>query len=150
MCLYAPTTQLWCLISTTREVCARAPYTSWRTRSLCAPRESSSRWEQSIFLGISMWEQTSCRGRGLGPGNGGFTPRWWSRFWEFLARHRWIRLRLFRHCTVPSGTLLLIQLRWGWMLWYRCCRGFVCTPFPQTFYSREFYRESAGMGSGCC
>ncbi len=34
---------LWFLISTTREVCARAPYTSWRTRSLCGPRTSSSR-----------------------------------------------------------------------------------------------------------
>ncbi len=35
--------QLWFLISTTREVCARAPYTSWRTRTLCGPRTSSSR-----------------------------------------------------------------------------------------------------------
>ncbi len=39
----APTTQLWFLISTTREVCVRAPYASWRTRSLCGPRTSSSR-----------------------------------------------------------------------------------------------------------
>ncbi len=29
-----------------------------------------------IFLGISIWEQTSCRCRGRGPGNGSLTPRW--------------------------------------------------------------------------
>ncbi len=60
-----------------------------------------------------MQEQTSCRGGCRGPGNGGFTPRWWSRFGEFLVRHRWICLWLIRHRTVPSGTLWLIQLRWG-------------------------------------
>ncbi len=48
------TDQRWFLISTTREVCVRAPYTSWRTRSLGGPRKSSSCWEQSIFLGISI------------------------------------------------------------------------------------------------
>ncbi len=36
------TDQRWFLISTTREVCVRAPYTSWRTRSLGGPRKSSS------------------------------------------------------------------------------------------------------------
>ncbi len=88
MCWCAPTTQRWSFKSTTKEVCVRAPYTSWRTRSLCGPRTSSSRWEQFIFLGLSIREQTSCRGRVRGTGNGCFTPRWWSRYGEFLARLR--------------------------------------------------------------
>ncbi len=41
-------------------------------------------------------------------GNGGFTQRWWSRYGEFLARLRWIYLRLRWHRTVPSGSLWLI------------------------------------------
>ncbi len=90
MCWCTPTTQRWSLTSTTREVCLCAPFTGLRTRSLCGPRTSSSRWEQFIFLGISIWEQTSCWGRGRGPGNGCFTPRWWSRYGEFLAKLRWI------------------------------------------------------------
>ncbi len=62
---------------------------------------------------------------------------------------RWIRLRLVRNRTVPSGYLWLIQLRWGWMLWYRFGRGFVCTPFPDLFAHRRS-RECAGMGSIYC
>ncbi len=108
----APTTQRWSLISTTREVCVRAPCTSWHTRSLCGPRANSSRWGLFIFLGISIWEQTSCRGRGRGPGNGCFTPRWWSRYGEFLARLKWTSLRLKTHCNVPSGSLWFLQLLW--------------------------------------
>ncbi len=104
-------------------VCVRAPCTSWCTRS--------SRWEQFIFLGIWIWEQISCRGRGWGTGNGCFTPRW-SRYGEFWARLRWICLRLVRHCTVRSGSFWLLQLCWGWMLWYRLGRGFVCTPLLYT------------------
>ncbi len=46
MCWCAPTTQLWSLISTTREVCVRAPCTGWRTRSLCGPKGNSFHWEQ--------------------------------------------------------------------------------------------------------
>ncbi len=57
---------------------------------------------------------------------------------EFLARLRLICLRLIRHHTVPSGSLCLIQLRWGWILWYRLGRGFVCMPFPRSLCSREF------------
>ncbi|KAI2662206.1 Contactin-associated protein 1 [Labeo rohita] len=38
MCWFAPITQRWSITSTTREVCVRAPYTSWCTRSLCGPR----------------------------------------------------------------------------------------------------------------
>ncbi|KAI2654634.1 Uridylate kinase [Labeo rohita] len=52
------------------------PFTGWRTRSLCSPRGHSSHGEQFTSLGISMWEQTSCRDRGQGLGNGCFTPRW--------------------------------------------------------------------------
>ncbi len=100
MCWCAPTTQRWSFKSTTKEVCVHAPYTSWRTRSLCGPRTSSTRWEQFIFLGLSIWEQTSCRG----PGNGCFTPRWWSRYGEFLARLRWICL--WCHQTVLSPLIL--------------------------------------------
>ncbi len=127
MCWCAPTTHRWSLISTIREVCVHAPCTSWRTRSLCGPRINSFRWEQCIFLGISIWEKTSCRGRGQGPGNGCFTPRWWSRYREFLARLKWTSLRLRRHCNVPSGSLWFLQLFWDWMLWCRLGRGFVCT-----------------------
>ncbi len=61
-------------------------------------------------------------------GSWGFTLRV-KQIWRVWAR-RWIRLRLVRHHTVPSGYLWLIQLCWGWMLWYRLGRGFVCTPFP--------------------
>ncbi|KAI2646500.1 Transposon Ty3-G Gag-Pol polyprotein [Labeo rohita] len=51
----------------------------------------------------------------------------------------------------PGGWMLhpevFIQLPWGWMLWYRRGRGFVCTPFPRLLCSREFWREYAGTGS---
>ncbi len=40
------------------------------------------------------------------------------------------------HC--PLWFSLLIQLHWGWMLWYRLARGFVCTIFPRSLCSREF------------
>ncbi len=60
-------------VETTKEVCGRTPCTGWRTRFFCGPRANSSHWEQFTSLGISMWEQTSCRGRGRGPGNGCFT-----------------------------------------------------------------------------
>ncbi len=133
MCWCAPTTQRWLHTSTTREVCVRTPFTGWRTRSLCGPRANSSRWEQFTFLGISLWEQTSCRGRGRGPGNGE----------RVLARLRWTCLRLERYRTVPSGSLWLIQFHWGWMLWYRLGRGFVCTPFSRSLCSRELWRECA-------
>ncbi len=50
--LNAPTTQRWFLISTTREVCARAPYTSWRTRSLCGPKTLA---ESSLYSWASQY-----------------------------------------------------------------------------------------------
>ncbi len=31
-----------------------------------------------------------------------------------------------------------VSLCWGWMLWYRLGRGFVCTPFPRSLCSREY------------
>ncbi len=49
-------------------------------------------------------------------------------------------LRLVRYRTVPSGYLCLIQLCWGWMLWYRLGRGFVCTPFPDHSLNEETVR----------
>ncbi len=49
---------------------------SFKESSLCGPMTNSSCSEQFTFLGISMWEQTSCRDRGRGPGNGCFTQRW--------------------------------------------------------------------------
>ncbi len=66
---------------------------------------------------------------------------------SLLARLRWTCLRLERYCTVPSGFLWLIQLHWGWMLWYRLGRGSVCTPFPRSLCSREFWRECAETGA---
>ncbi len=36
-------------LSTTREVCFRAPCTSWRTRSLCGPRTDSSRLAKAFL-----------------------------------------------------------------------------------------------------
>ncbi len=83
-------------------VCVCAPCTSWLEKPRKTPR-----WEQFIWI----WEQTSCRGRRWGQGNGCFTLRWWSRCGEFWARLRWICLQLVRHCTFPSGYLWLIQLR---------------------------------------
>ncbi len=63
-----------------------ARYTNWHTRSSCGPRTSSSYWEHYLFLGTWMWDQTYCRDRGRGPGNGCFTPRWWSRYGECFIR----------------------------------------------------------------
>ncbi len=59
--------------------------------------------------------------------------------WRVWAR-RWIRLRLVRYRTIPSGYLWLIQLRWGWTLWYRLGRGFVCTAFPDRSFNEETVR----------
>ncbi len=59
---------------------------------------------------------------------------------------RWILLRHVRHCTVPSGYLWLIQLRWGWILWYRLGRGFVCTPFPDRSPHRSSKESALGWG----
>ncbi len=82
-----------------------------------------------------------CRGRGWGPGNGYWGVKGWGvkqirRVWA----RRWIRLRLVRYRTVPSGYLWLIQIRWGWMLWYRLGRGFFCTPFPDRSLNEETVR----------
>ncbi len=106
---HVPTTQRWSLISTTKEVWGRVTCTGWRTRSLCGPRANSSHSEQFTYLGISMWGQTPCRDRGLCPGNGCFTPRWWNRYGECLARLRWTSSLLRRQRNVPSGTLYFIQ-----------------------------------------
>ncbi len=101
--LVAPTTQRWSLISTTKEVWGRVTCTGWRTRSLCGPRANSSHSEQFTYLGISTWGQTPCRDRGLCPGNGCFTPRWWSRYG---ARLRWTSSLLRRQRNVPLYSLL--------------------------------------------
>ncbi len=105
MCWCGPTTQRWSLTSTTRGVCARARCTNWHTRSSCGPRTSSSHWEHCIFLGTWMWDQTYCRDRGRGPGNGCFTPRWWSRYGECFIRRRWTSSQLEWMRNVPSGSL---------------------------------------------
>ncbi len=105
MCWCAPTTHRWSLISTTKEVCARAPCTGWRARSLGGPKGDSTHWERYISLGISIWEQTSCRDRGRGPGNGCFTQMRWSKSGECLARLRWTSSLLRRQRNVPSGSL---------------------------------------------
>ncbi len=127
-------------------VCVCATCISWCTRSLCGSKENSSRWEQFIFLDIWIWEQTPCRGKGWSPRNECFTPSWGSRYGEFWARLGWICLRLVRHRTVPSGSLWLIQLCWGWMLCYRLCRGFVCTPFPDRSAQRSSRESAPGWG----
>ncbi len=74
-------------------------------RSFCGPRTSSSHWEHCIFLGTWMWDQTYCRDRGRGPGNGCFTPRWWSRYGECFIRRRWTSSQLEWMRNVPSGSL---------------------------------------------
>ncbi len=35
---------------------------------------------------------------------------------------------------------------WGWMLWYRLGRGFVCTPFPDCSAHRSFRESAPGWG----
>ncbi len=120
---------------------SRGTSTAWR----CWPCfEHSNTFYQTWEITMCWCEQTSCRGRGWGPGNGCFTLRWWSRYGEFWARLRWICLQLVRHRTVPSGYLWFIQLCWGWMLWYRLGRGFICTPFPD----RSAHRSSQEIASG--
>ncbi len=36
---------------------------------------------------------------------------------------------------------------WGWMLWYRLGRGFVCMPFPRSLCSQEFWEHLSGRSS---
>ncbi len=57
MCWCAPTTHRWSLISTTKDVCARATCTGWRTRCLCGPKGDSAHWEQYISLGILLRQE---------------------------------------------------------------------------------------------
>ncbi len=40
--LVTPTAHRWSLIATSREICVRTLYTSWRTKSLCVPRKKLS------------------------------------------------------------------------------------------------------------
>ncbi len=73
---------------------------------------------RAVYIpGISIKEQTSFPDRGWDPGNGWSTPRWWSRFGRSSVEPRWTYLRLERPHNVPSGSLWLIQLPWGWMPW---------------------------------
>ncbi len=108
------------------------------------PSGNCSPWGQFTSLGTSIREQTSCRDRGWGPGNGCSTMRWWSRFGRSSVEPRWTCLHLERPHIVPSGSLWLIQLKFGWMLWYRCGRGFICTRSPLLLCFREFWRAFAG------
>ncbi len=89
----------------------RVTCTGWRTRSLCGPRENSSHSEQLHTWASQRGGRTPCRDRGLCPGNGCFTPRWWSRYG---ARLRWTSSLLRRQSNVPSGTLYFIQPHWVW------------------------------------
>ncbi len=117
--------------------------TAWR----CWPYfEHSNTFYQTWDITMCWCEQTSRRGRGWGLGNGCFTLRWWNKYGEFWARLRWICLQLVRLSTVPSGYLWLIQLHWGWMLWYRLGRGFVCMPFPDRFAHRSSRESAPGWG----
>ncbi len=151
MCWCAPTTQRWSLTSTTKEVCGRARCTGWRTRSLCGPRVNSSRWEQftswASQCGSRHPVEAGAEARGMDASRRGGEA---DLVFECLARLRWTSLRLGRHRKVPSGTLWLIRLHWGWMPWYRLGRGFGCMPFPRLLCSPEFWRECAGAGFGCC
>ncbi|KAL1256604.1 hypothetical protein QQF64_012149 [Cirrhinus molitorella] len=56
---------------------------------------------------------------------------------------KWIYLRRRKRHTVRFGSPSRIQPRWGWMPWYRRGRGFVCTHFPRSLCSREFWSEFA-------
>ncbi|KAI2646533.1 hypothetical protein H4Q32_025500 [Labeo rohita] len=47
---------------------------------------------------------------------------------------------------VPTGSLCLIQLHWGWMPWYRRGRGFVCTLFPDRSAPRSSGEGAPGRG----
>ncbi len=154
MCWCAPSTQRWSLTSTTKEVCVHAPCTGWRTRSLGGPRTNSSRWEQFTFLGISIWEQTSFRGRGRSPGERMLHPEVVKHIWrefgqaqlstsgESLARHRWRNDSAMSPLVISDSSSST-----GWMPWYRRGRGFICMPSPQSLCSWEFWRECAGTRS---
>ncbi len=111
-----------------------------RSRPLCKLACQILLWSQRKLLslratcipGPTIQEQTSCRDRGWGPGNGGSTPRWWSWCGRSSARHKWICLRLERRLTAHSGSPSRIQLLSDWMRWHRCGRGFICTHFPRS------------------
>ncbi len=110
-------------------VFARAPCTGWHGGSSCGPKGNCSPWRQFSSLGTSIREQTSCRDSGWGPGNGGGGADL-QEIWESPVR----LVCVSRPHNVPSGSLWLIQLHWGWMPW---CRS-LC--------SREFWREFAYGG----
>ncbi len=128
MCWCAPTTHQWSLISTTKVVCARAPCTD----PCVGPRETPL-----IDSGIYPWAsqygsrspvETGAEARGMDA-----SPRCGEENLESV----W----------PGSGGPLRYSGDWGWMLWYRHGRGFVCTPFPRSLCSLEFWRECAGMRS---
>lgn len=81
-------------------------------------------------LGHATWEWTSCRGKGWGTGNGGFSCRRWSPHSRGIAEWKWICSPQRSWPNVPSGSP-----------WYRGDRGFVCTPFLWSLCSWEFWQD---------
>ncbi len=57
-------------------VCGHIHFANWHAKSSCGPKGSCCLFEQLASRGSRIYEQTSCRDRGWGPGNGGSTPRW--------------------------------------------------------------------------
>ncbi len=93
-------------------VWGRALCADWRTRSSCDPRGNCRLSERCMSPGTRIGEQTSCRGRGWGPGNRDFTPRWWSWYARGSAQWKWIvhvsrddplSTVVFSHASSPAG-----------------------------------------------
>lgn len=127
MCWSGLTTQQWslssmCLIPLFRRVqqifsALARNQTFFNLRAVYSPGHATFNWR-------------SCQGKGGGPGNGG-SCKWLSPYDRGTAERKWTCLSLRSQPTVPSGSPLHLQLHWGWMGWYRCDRGFVCTPYLQ-------------------
>ncbi len=100
MCWCAPTTHQWSLISTTKDICARATCTGWRTRSLCGPKGDSAHWEQYISLGILLRQEPR-------PGEWMLHPDVVKKIGECFATLRY------------SGVVGVI--RWSWCRLHRAC-----------------------------
>ncbi len=96
---------------------------------------------QHLWVVGSKWvtlQDTSCRGRGWGPGNGCFNGCFTLRGeadMESLGQEvDPFATRQISHCP------LWLSLTHPALLWYRLGRGFVCTPFPDRSLNEETVR----------
>ncbi len=83
--------------------------------------------------------------QGLRPGEWRLHPKVVELIWREFSQAQ-VDLRLKRHLTVHSGFPSRIQLLWDRTQWYRRDQGYVSMLFPQSPYSREYWREFAGTG----